>query len=132
MPNENDGSAIILVVHDVEEIRDGVAALLQSDGYRVDPARNEEEAVSKAKCAPPDLVLVSLGESDADVMVISRRIRDRAGLSEGIPLVIFCVSSVAEGAEVELANRTYFTRPDDFDQLRRFLAGLLHRLPATS
>lgn len=40
--NENDGGAIILVVHDVEETRDGVEAVLQSDGYRVNPARTKK------------------------------------------------------------------------------------------
>ena len=38
---------LILVVEDVEESRDGIEKLLAADGYRVDPARQEEDAVAK-------------------------------------------------------------------------------------
>ena len=41
----NDRGSLILVVQDVEETRDGVEALLKADGYRVDAARDEEDAV---------------------------------------------------------------------------------------
>jgi CheY-like chemotaxis protein len=39
---------LILVVEDVEETRDGIEKLLAADGYRVDPARQEEDAVTTA------------------------------------------------------------------------------------
>jgi len=39
--------------------------------------------------------------------------------------VIFCVPIIDEGAEVALGNNVYITRPDNFDQLRGFIARLL-------
>jgi CheY-like chemotaxis protein len=43
----NEGM-LILVVEDVEETRDGIEKLLEADGYRVDPAREEEDAIARA------------------------------------------------------------------------------------
>jgi CheY-like chemotaxis protein len=119
----NEGT-LILVVEDVEETRDGIEKLLEADGYRVGPAREEEDAVARAAHKPPDLILVSLGGSVAHVIATARRIRDRAALGEQVPIVIFCIESIAEGGEVSIGNNVYLTRPDNFNQLR----ALLHRL----
>ena len=43
-----------------EETRDGIEKLFTADGYRVDPARNDD-AVDRARRQRPDLILVSLG-----------------------------------------------------------------------
>jgi len=132
MTPENDDALLILVVADVEEIRDGIEQLLQTDGYRVDPARSEEDAVVRARRAPPHLLLVSLGGPAIEGIATAVRIRERAQLSQGIPIVIFCVPTLAEGAEVEIAGNLCLTRPDNFDQLRALLRRLLHLLPPTS
>src|SRR4029077_9623617 len=41
-------AAVVLVVEDVEEIRDGLEKLLTTDGSRVDPARREVDAIDRA------------------------------------------------------------------------------------
>ena len=71
--------AVILVVEDVEETRDGIEALLIADGYRVDPARDEEDAVVGARRQRPALILVSLNGENRDVTTTAIRIRQRAG-----------------------------------------------------
>ena len=128
MTEDNDRAPLILVVEDVEETRDGIEQLLTADGYRVDPARDEEDAVLRAKRAPPHLLLVSLGGPAIDLIATAARIRDRAQLSQGVPVVLFCIPTVAEGAEVEIAGNVYLTRPDNFDQLRALLRRLLYPL----
>jgi DNA-binding response OmpR family regulator len=125
------GGALILVVEDVEETRDGIEKLLKADGYRVDPARGEEDAVVRARRESPNLILVSLGPQ-VDILATVRRIRERAELSDEIPVVIFCVETIPEGAEVKIGTNVYVTRPDSFDQLRNFLGRLLLPLPLTS
>ena len=40
-----NSDVLILVVNDVEEVRDGLAALLQSDGYKVEATRSEASAI---------------------------------------------------------------------------------------
>ena len=124
MPTAHTTAPLILVVEDIEEIRDGIAQLLTADGYRVEPARDEEDAVVRATRRAPHLLLVSLGGPPAEVITTAVRIRHRAHLRQAVPIVIFCSPTVAEGAEVELAGHVYLTRPDNFDQLR----ALLHRL----
>jgi len=122
---------LILVVEDIEETRDGIERLLKADGYRVDPARDENDAIARASRAHPDLILVSLPGTAADMVVMASRIREHAGMTDSVPVVIFCVDSVAEGAEVESERKIYLTRPDNFDQLRRFMMRLLALRSAT-
>jgi DNA-binding response OmpR family regulator len=124
--------ALILVVEAVEETRDGMEGLLTAHGYRVDPARDEDDAVLRAGREHPDLILVSLGGPGINVIGTGLRVRERAGLSQKVPIVIFCVQTIAEGAEVEIETNVYATRPDNFDQLRALISRLLHQLPLTS
>ena len=132
MRNTPDGGPRILVVQDVEETRDGLEKLLTGDGYRVDAARTEDDAVGRAQREPPDLVLVNLGKPPAEVIAVARRIRERARVRDEVPVVIFCSDAVGEGEEVALGNQVYVTRPDNFNQLRRFLRRLLSPLRPAS
>jgi CheY-like chemotaxis protein len=118
-------AAIVLAVHDVEETRDGIEKLLTVDGYRVYTARNEDDAVDKARRQRPDLILVGLAGRPVEVLLAAARIRQRAGLGDEIPVVVFCVPTIPEGEEVAMANDLYVIRPDDFNQLRAFLARLI-------
>jgi len=116
--------ATILVVNDVEEIRDGITVLLTSDGYRVVAARDADDAVEQALRQPPDLILVSLGGRPVEVIRQAARIRQKAGLSDRIPTVVFCVPLIEEGAEKEIGHNVWAARPDNFNQLRAMLARL--------
>ena len=118
-------SNVILVVEEVEEIRDGIETLLKVDGYLVNSARDETDAISKSRRIKPDLILISRG-TPANLMITKAfRIRKGAGLTETVPIVIFSVDTLAEGAEVENRAKIYLTRPDNFEQLRRFLRRVL-------
>ena len=119
----------ILIVEDVEETRDCIENLLEGDGYRVEAARDEETAVASARRTAPDLILVSLsGVSDSTVIDTARRIRARAGLGDEVTVVIFCVETLNEGAEIAVGDNVHVTRPDNFDQLRKFIKRLLHNI----
>jgi len=121
--------ATILVVDDVEEILDGIEKLLRADGYSVDATRSEERAVECARRCPPQLILLNLGGPPDEVVVGARRIRTRAQLDHGVPIVLFCIEGVAEGEEIHLGDNVYATHPDNFNQLRDFLARLLRAAP---
>ena len=127
MNKENDASLTILVVDDIEETRDGIEKLLKVDGYRIEAARHELEAVDCAQRKQPDLILVSLGGPPLDVIATARLIRDHAGMGENVPVVVFCVGDVKEGDEVAIGQNVYLTQPDNFNQLRNLLARLLKR-----
>ena len=123
-PHARPGS-VILVVDSVEETRDGIEKLLTAVGHQVQTARSEIEAIEKASRHRPDLILVCLGGPAADLVESARRIRAGAGLSEDIPIVVFCVPTVSEGAEVSVGKNVYVTRPDNFNQLRAFVGRLI-------
>jgi len=118
----------ILVVEDVQETLNAIKALLESSDYSVSPACDEEEAVEKALCNPPDLLLVSLGGVPDQIIGTARSIRARAGLGNQTPIVIFSIHTVPEGTEQEIGENVYVTRPDNFNQLRELLARVLKRL----
>jgi len=115
---------LVLVVDDDEETRDGIEALLSSDGYRIEAARSEEDAVGRASRSCPNLILVSLAGPPEDVVAAAVRVRRRSDIDAAVPVVVFSVPTIDEGAEVPLGRNVYATRPDNFDQLR----GLIGRV----
>lgn len=127
MNKENNVCPTILVVDDIEETRDGIEKLLQADGYLVEAARQEHDAIERAARKNTDLILVCLGGSPHDVIAAARMIRERAQLGENVPVVVFSVGDVAEGDEVDIGQNVYLTHPDNFNQLRNLLARLLNR-----
>jgi DNA-binding response OmpR family regulator len=126
----NEHVAIILVMADLEYLREGIKALLETDGHRIYPVKSEEEAIDTAMRVRPDLILISLDQSSDYVTACARRVRVRASLSESVPIVMFCISTVAEGAEVLVGENTYATRPINFNQLRKLMRRLLAQMPA--
>lgn len=132
MAGNNKDMPLILVLENEQETRDGIEWLLRADGYRVDSARDEDDAVARATRVVPDLVLISLGGSRGDVISEVSSIRERAELDQSVPVVIFSVQTVAEGAEEKIEGNVYLTRPDNFDQLRALFRRLLLRPAPTS
>ena len=128
MNTEADTNLIILVVEDVAETRDGIEMLLKADGYRVAVARDERDAIESARLRCPDLILVSLAGLPSEVIVTARRIRERAGVGEQVPVVVFCVEGIGEGGEVAIGQNVHITQPDNFNQLRSLLSRLLIRI----
>jgi CheY-like chemotaxis protein len=132
MTSENNRREVIMVLQDIEETRYLIEELLKGNGYSVEMARNEEDAILKARSRSPDLILLSLGLEREQLVAIAQRIRKQAGLAQDVAVVIFCVPTIPEGAEIEVNKSVYLTRPDNFDQLRNFLRRLLHkRFPAS-
>ena len=129
MDAKNDGNPIILVVEDVHETRDGIEKLLKVDGYRLTLARDERDGIESARRQSPSLILVSLGGLPREVIVTSRRIRERAEVGEDVPVVIFCIEEIGEGDEVAIGENVHVTRPDNFNQLRSLLSRLLQQIP---
>jgi CheY-like chemotaxis protein len=115
---------VILVLEDVEETGQLIDKMLQGSGYWVALARTEEDAIMRARLQSPDLILISLGLEPDLLLATALRIRQKAALSQHVAVVIFCVPTIPEGAEMEVNKNVYVTRPDNFNQLRE----LLHRL----
>ena len=132
MANEDPTKRLILVVEDIQETRDGIEKLLQADGYQIALARDEQDAIEIASRLAPELILVSLAGLPHEVILTARRIRERAALGEHVAVVVFCIEGLAQGAEEALGQHVYVTRPDNFNQLRRLIARLLHKNPTST
>ena len=117
----------ILVIDDVEETRLGIKRLLIASGYEVTAASDEEDAVFIATSHPPDLILLCLGLDAVQAFPVASRIRKRAQLSEELPVVVFYVLELREGAEVDAGYGVYLIRPENFDQIRGLIGRLLHK-----
>lgn len=124
---DDDMPAIILVVEDVHETRDGIETLLMADGYTVALARDERDAIESAQRTRPDLILISLAGSPHEVVLSARSIRERAEVGELVPVVVFCIDGIDEGDEVEINENVYLTRPDNFNQLRSLIGRLVNK-----
>jgi CheY-like chemotaxis protein len=116
---------LVLVVERDEETRDGIEQLLAADGYRVEPARHEEDAVARASRCCPDLILVTVSGSPDAAVGAAVRIRQRAEIDVSVPVVVFCVPTLEQGAEVPLGRNVHVARPDNFDQVRRLILRLI-------
>jgi len=116
---------VILVLNDVEETRTLIERMLRGKGWVVAVAREEEDAISIARSRVPDLILMSLGREPEQLLKAARRIRQQAAVGLDVAIVIFCVPTIPEGAEMEIDKGVYITHPDNFDQLRDLLRRLL-------
>jgi DNA-binding response OmpR family regulator len=124
-PGNEQRSAVILVIVDDVELRNGVEALLLADGHRIIPVRNENDGIGAALRDAPDLILVSLDQLSETVAAIAVRVRAGAGLTRTVPIVMFSDHTIEEGSEVAVGENMYATWPADFNQLRRLLRRLL-------
>jgi CheY-like chemotaxis protein len=115
---------------DIEETAYLIEKMLKRSGYCVALARNEEDAILRGRSELPDLILMSLGLEPDLLVATAHRIRRQSGLSEGVAIVIFCVPTIPEGAELEVDKNVYLTRPDNFNQLRELFHRLLCRVPS--
>jgi DNA-binding response OmpR family regulator len=125
MAMERRNPKSLLVLEDVEETATLVGMMLSEDGYCVTMARSEDDAIAQACTVAPDLILVTIGGNPERTLVFAKRIREGSDTSGDIPIVFFCVTTVPEGAEIEVGKKIYLTRPDNFNQLREFLRRLL-------
>jgi CheY-like chemotaxis protein len=115
---------VILVLDDIEETRYLIEKMLGENGYCVASSRDEEDAISRARSQAPDLILMSLGLELEQLLATAQRIRQQAAFGQDVAIVIFCVPTIPEGAEMEVNKNVYVIRPDNFDQLR----DVIHRL----
>jgi CheY-like chemotaxis protein len=124
MATERRNHRFLLVLEEVEETATLVEMMLSKNGYCVAIARSEEDAIAHACRKAPDLILATVGGGAERMLLFAGRIREGSGISGDIPIVFFCVTTIPEGAEIEVEKKIYLTRPDNFNQLR----GLLRRL----
>lgn len=76
----------ILIVEDNDILRDGYQFLLETEGYRVIPARHGKEALSQIQYATPDLILSDISMPEMDGYSFYDAVRARPDLA-AIPFI---------------------------------------------
>lgn len=91
----------ILIVEDNDILRDGYQFLLETEGYRVIPARHGKEALSQIQYAIPDLILSDISMPEMDGYTFYDAVRARSDLA-AIPFIF--LTALGE-RDVILASR---------------------------
>jgi CheY-like chemotaxis protein len=123
---ENETGQTVLVVDDMSDNIILISLSLQDMGYRVVTATNGADALSVAKLARPDLILMDIAMPQQDGLAATRRIREETEL-QSVP-VIALTAFDTDGfrqAAFDAGFNGYLTKPIDFDRLRNLMTKLL-------
>jgi two-component system, cell cycle response regulator DivK len=123
--------ATILVAEDNEPSRDALSRRLERRGYRVLLAVDGEQAVSIARAALPDLILMDLGLPGIDGWEATRQLKAGAA-TRHIPLIVLSAHAMTNDREKALASGgdDFDTKPVRFQQLLIKIETLLERRDA--
>ncbi|MFA5870131.1 MAG: response regulator [Candidatus Bathyarchaeia archaeon] len=110
----------ILVVDDDDLVRDSLKTLIRNAGYRVDTAKNGEEAVKKSDAKYYNLVLIDIRLPDMSGMELLAKIKEHVPRSRKVILTGY---SDLESA-VEAVNKKadgYLVKPFDPEGLLKVI-----------
>jgi PAS domain S-box-containing protein len=121
-----DGRARILLVDDDPEILEVTGQVLREWGYAVDEARDGQTALSLARGARPDLVLVDLMMPVMDGWALIARLRAE-NVVPGVPLVVFSADREAREKGRSLHADGALRKPFALEELQEVVERLLGR-----
>ena len=118
----------ILLVEDNEPSRDALSRRLERRGYRVLLAGDGRQAVSLAREAGPDLVLMDLGLPGMDGWEATRLLKSDASTSR-IPIIVLSAHAMTDDRDLALAagGDDFDSKPIRFPQLLQKISALLAR-----
>lgn len=106
----------ILVVDDESEIREGLVALLSSEGYTVTEAETGEEGLARLEELPFDLLLLDVSLPDRNGIELLRQIHSRDPHLSKILITAFGSIDMARAA-FKNGAQDYITKPWSNDEL---------------
>jgi CheY-like chemotaxis protein len=108
----------ILVVEDDADVREALAAILESSGYRVLEAGDGRQALERLRVAVPDVGLILL---DLFMPTMNgwefRAEQLRDPRLAAVPVVIITADATAAQRTANLGVTEFLTKPVDFDRL---------------
>src|SRR5438034_5752019 len=106
----------ILVVDDEATARNGLAKLLEQEGYVVDMAADGVEALASVTDNPPALIISDLKMPNMDGMELLKQLAERGIEIPAVVATAFGEVSTAVAA-MRAGAEDYLTKPIDFDAL---------------
>jgi CheY-like chemotaxis protein len=124
--------ATVMVVEDNEPSRDALARRLERRGYNVVLAVDGQQAVSLARSARPDLILMDLGLPGIDGWEATKRLKADAA-TRHIPIIVLSAHAMISDRELALAagGDEFDTKPIRFQPLLEKIESLLTKASAS-
>ena len=116
--------AMILVVDDEENAREGLSKILTKEGYRVDTAANGKEAVDSLKHHSYDLVITDMRMPLMDGFEVLREIKK---MKESIGVIMITAYGEVESylEAMNMGAFEYINKPVRVNELKRVIAKML-------
>jgi DNA-binding response OmpR family regulator len=116
----------ILVVEDDADVRLGYHILLKAHGYDTFFAPDSLTAISEARKAQPDLILLDLGLPAGDGFAVLERLRANTYLAM-VPIIVVSGRDLHANKERALAAgaKAFLQKPWDDDELLKMIDQLL-------
>jgi CheY-like chemotaxis protein len=124
-----NAQARVLLVDDDPEILEATGQVLREWGYTVDEARDGQTALSMARTARPDLVLVDLMMPVMDGWTLIRRLREDK-VAPDVPVVVFSADRDAREKARDLDANAALHKPFELQELQDVVERLIPSKPA--
>ena len=118
--------ATILVAEDNELSRDALTRRLERRGYRVVAAVDGAEAVTLARTASPDLILMDLGLPQLDGWAATRCLKTDS-TTRGIPIIVLSAHPQDRRTALAAGGDDLDSKPVHFAELVSKIEALLNR-----
>lgn len=127
LTEKKDTGQTVLVVDDMSDNLILISLWLQDMGYRAVTATNGADALTVAKLARPDLILMDIAMPQQDGLAATRRIREE-GEFENVPIIALTAFDTDgfRQAAFDAGFNGYLTKPVDFTRLGSLIENLLH------
>ncbi len=116
----------ILLADDDTEMQEMLAALLETEGYKVIKAGDGEEAVEVAKKELPSLIMLDIHMPRMDGLTACRAIKTDKVI-KSIPVVMLTVEgSVREIQQaIDYGAKTYITKPSSREEILKVVRSVI-------
>jgi PAS domain S-box-containing protein len=125
----SNGKRRVLLVDDDPEILEATGQALRELGYTVDEARDGVTALTLARGARPDVMLIDLMMPVMDGWTLIARLREEQ-VAPGVPLVVFSADRDAREKASMLSADAALRKPFALEELQGTLDRLLGQQPA--
>jgi CheY-like chemotaxis protein len=123
---DSDVMATLMVVEDNEPSREVLSRRLERRGYKILVAADGQEAVSIARAAKPDLILMDLGLPIIDGWEATSQLKGDA-TTRHIPIIVLSAHAMTNDRDMALAagGDDFDTKPVRFPRLLQKIETLL-------
>jgi DNA-binding response OmpR family regulator len=126
---QRDATVTVLLAEDDPDVSDLVCHVLRSDGYRVEVARDGEEALARFEECTPDLVVLDVMMPRLTGFEVLGRLRQFEEEGRTVPVLILSARTsqddIVKGFDLGVSD--YVTKPFMIGELRARVRALLER-----